>query len=180
MTRQRSRQAYDQNHSPQHALDAIAEATPTPFWLDNPRRPSPNPALVRDEVCDLCIVGGGYTGLWSAILAKEQDPAIDVIVVDKGQVGGAASGRNGGFMDASLTHGIRNGMDRHADEIEVLQKLGIENLDRIEATIARYGIDCEFERNGVIDVATSAQPASYLEGLREEYDLLRTMDNDVQ
>ncbi|MBG7604772.1 MAG: FAD-dependent oxidoreductase [Actinobacteria bacterium] len=165
--------------SEQHSLDAIADATPTPFWLDSAQRPNSNPTLVRDENCDICIVGGGYTGLWTAIIAKERHPSLDVIIIDKGQVGGAASGRNGGFMDASLTHGISNGMDRHADEIDVLEELGLANLNEIEETIHRYDIGCDFERNGVIDIATSMQPVAYHEGLQENYELLNSMGQDV-
>ena len=71
-------------------------------------------------------------------------------------------------------------MDRHADEIDVLEQLGLANLDAIEATISRYDIDGNFERNGVIDVATSTQPFKYHEGLREECELLRSMGNDVE
>ncbi|MBG7605362.1 MAG: FAD-dependent oxidoreductase, partial [Actinobacteria bacterium] len=72
--------------SEQHTLDAIADATPTPFWLDSAQRPNSNPTLVRDENCDICVVGGGYTGLWTAIIAKERNPSVDVIIIDKGQV----------------------------------------------------------------------------------------------
>ena len=122
----------------QLALDAIADAEPYPYWLESAEIPESNPTLVRDEHCDLCIVGGGYTGLWTAVIAKERDPSRDIVLIDKGEVGGAASGRNGGFMEASLTHGVGNGMDRHADEIDVLEELGVSNLDEIEAAIERY------------------------------------------
>ena len=176
------------NHDPitgdhpysQRALDAIADAEPYPYWLESAEIPESNPTLVRDEHCDLCIVGGGYTGLWTAILAKERDPSRDVVLIDKGEVGGAASGRNGGFMEASLTHGVGNGMDRHADEIDTLEELGLRNLNEIEAAIERYGIECEYERNGVIDVATTSHPDSYLDGLREEHELLRSLGQRVR
>jgi len=56
---------------------------------------------VRTESCDLCIVGGGYTGLWTAIIAKERDPSRDVVLIDAHEVGSAASGRNGGFIESS-------------------------------------------------------------------------------
>ena len=114
----------------QRALDAIADAEPYPFWLESADIPESNPTLVRDEHCDLCIVGGGYTGLWTAVIAKERDPSRDVVLIDKGEVGGAASGRNGGFMEASLTHGVGNGMERHADEIDVLEELGLATSTR--------------------------------------------------
>lgn len=47
---------------------------------------------------DVCVVGGGFTGLWTAIGLKRRDPSIDVVVLEAGICGGAASGRNGGFV----------------------------------------------------------------------------------
>ena len=114
---------------------------------------------MRTESCDLCVVGGGYTGLWTAIIAKERDPSRDVVLIDAAEIGSAASGRNGGFMESSLTHGIANGQARFPDEIELLEQLGLQNLDAIENAIHRYDIDCDFERTGVIDVATTAHAA---------------------
>jgi glycine/D-amino acid oxidase-like deaminating enzyme len=75
-------------------------------------------------------------------------------VVEGNRVGWAASGRNGGFCDASLTHGPANGRERFPDEFATLQRLGAENLSAIEAAVGRYGIDCDFERTGTITVAT--------------------------
>ncbi len=161
------------------ALDAIADAEPTPYWLDSADIPESNPTLVRDEHCDLCIVGGGYTGLWTAVIAKERDPSSDVVLIDKGEVGGAASGRNGGFMESSLTHGVGNGMQRHADEIDLLEELGLQNLNEIERAIERYDIRCDYERNGVIDVATTSHPPSYLDELHGEHELLRGLGQSV-
>ena len=162
------------------ALDAITDAEPTPFWLEGADRPESNPTLVRNEHADLCIVGGGYTGLWTALIAKERDPSCDVVLIDMGEVGGAASGRNGGFMESTLTHGVGNGMARHADELEVLEELGLQNLNEIEATIDRYGIKCGFERNGVIDVATTDHPPAYVDALRQHHDLLLSLGQRVE
>ena len=147
-------------------LDAIADADPYPYWYDDADEPDSNPTLVRTENCDLCVVGGGYTGLWTAIIAKERDPDHDVVLIDAHEVGSAASGRNGGFMESSLTHGVANGLDRFPGEIEQLEQLGLENLDAIEAAITRYAIDCDYERTGVIDVATNAHPPSYFSELQ--------------
>ena len=69
-------------------------------------------------------------------------------------MGWAASGRNGGFCAASLTHGLANGLERWPDEIGKLEELGARNLDAIEEAVARHSIDCDFERTGEIDVAT--------------------------
>jgi hypothetical protein len=137
-------------------LDAIADADPYPYWYEDVDEPDSNPTLVRTETCDLCIVGGGYTGLWTAIIAKERDPNRDVVLIDAHEIGSAASGRNGGFMESSLTHGTANGQERFPDELPLLEELGLENLNRIEEAIRRYGIDCDYERTGVIDVATTS------------------------
>ena len=51
-------------------LDAIADADPYPYWYDDADEPDSNPTLVRSEICDLCVVGGGYNGLWTAIKAQ--------------------------------------------------------------------------------------------------------------
>ena len=161
-------------------LDAIADADPYPYWYDDADEPDSNPTLVRTENCDLCVVGGGYTGLWTAIIAKERDPDHDVVLIDAHEVGSAASGRNGGFMESSLTHGVANGQDRFPDEIELLEQLGLENLDAIEAAIDRYAIDCDYERTGVIDVATNAHPPSYFSELRDDYELLRRLGQAVE
>ena len=100
------------------------------------------------------MIGGGFSGLWTALLAKEANPGRSVVLIEGNRIGWAASGRNGGFCEASLTHGADNGRERFPAEFGTLQRLGAENLDAIEAAIGRYGIDCEFERTGSIAVAT--------------------------
>ena len=141
---------------------ALAEARPEVFWLDRPDRPAPRPALESDAAADLVVVGGGYSGLWTALLAKERDPGRDVLLVEGGRVGWAASGRNGGFCAASLTHGEANGRARWPREYAALHRLGRENLDEIEATVARYGIDCDFRRTGELTVATQPHEVEWL------------------
>ncbi|GAB2981758.1 FAD-dependent oxidoreductase [Streptomyces pseudoechinosporeus] len=145
-----------------HWMKSLSEAQPVSHWLDDPAKPRPEPALTSAETCDLLVVGGGYTGLWTALLAKERDPHRDVVLVESREAGWAASGRNGGFCAASLTHGLANGLSRWPDEIHTLQELGARNLDAIEATVARYSLDCDFERTGEIDVATEPYQAAEL------------------
>ena len=77
----------------------------TPFWLDDPIRPPQRARLEHHTRTDLVVVGGGYTGLWTALLAKERDPDRDVVLLEAASIGWAASGRNGGFCAASVTHG---------------------------------------------------------------------------
>ncbi|MGH9064558.1 MAG: NAD(P)/FAD-dependent oxidoreductase [Acidimicrobiales bacterium] len=143
---------------------SLVDAAPRPYWWDDPAAPGPAPPLSGAARADLAVVGAGYTGLWAAILAKEADPAADVVVLESRQAGWAASGRNGGFCDASLTHGVANGAGRFPGEIERLEELGLANLRAIEAAIARYGIDCDFELTGTIDVATAPWQVEELVG----------------
>ncbi|MCM2392923.1 NAD(P)/FAD-dependent oxidoreductase [Streptomyces albipurpureus] len=147
---------------------SLSDVQPLSYWLDDPDKPVPLPALTGDERCDLLVVGGGYSGLWTALLAKERDPATDVVLIEGREVGWAASGRNGGFCAASLTHGLGNGLARWPGEIDQLEDMGARNLDGIEEAVARYSIDCDFERTGSIDIATEPYQVAELAEMHEE------------
>jgi len=88
------------------------------------------------------------------VRAKERAPDRDVLVIESDRVGAAASGRNGGFCEASLTHGEHNGRDRWPREYETLERLGQRNLAELVETVDRYGIDCRLEATGTLAVAT--------------------------
>ncbi|MDP9219981.1 MAG: FAD-binding oxidoreductase [Actinomycetota bacterium] len=148
-------------------LAALDVASSTPLWLDSPHRPEPRVGLAGDVRCDLAVVGGGFTGLWAALLALEESPGREVVVIEGARLGWAASGRNGGFCAASLTHGLGNGVARWPDEMPQLLRLGHENLDAIGETVAALSIDCCFERAGGLDVAVAPWQ---LEGLREVHE----------
>ena len=124
-----------------------------PMWFDDARRPDVRPALAGSVEVDVLVIGGGYTGLWSAIRAAEDRPGASVLLLEAERVGGAASGRNGGFVSSSLTHGLANGLRHWPKEIDVLERLGRENLDGMERDLETFGIDCSFERVGKIAVA---------------------------
>ncbi|MDV6011901.1 FAD-dependent oxidoreductase [Haloechinothrix sp. LS1_15] len=151
---------------------SLADVEPAVFWLD-PRIgghdvPAANPPLSGRDAADLAVVGGGYSGLWAALLAKERDPDTEVVLLEGRTVGWAGSGRNGGFCAASLTHGYGNGAQRWPAEIDELERLGMTNLDGIEDTVRRYGIDCEFERTGELTVATTPWQAEELAAEAEQ------------
>lgn len=146
---------------------ALEHVSSTPLWWDDSSRPEPRAALQGDEDVDLAIVGAGFTGLWAGLRALEEDPARTVVVLEGKRVGWAATGRNGGFCSSSLTHGVGNGLARWPAEMPVLQRLGAANLDAIEATIGEYGIDCDFERTGELDVAVEPWQLEDLAGLQK-------------
>jgi glycine/D-amino acid oxidase-like deaminating enzyme len=149
---------------------------PRPFWLDQPDAPDPLPALAGGVTADLAVIGGGFSGLWTALLARERYPELGVVLVEAKTVGWAASGRNGGFCSASLTHGIGNGLERFGDEMPLLEKLGEQNLREIGETIERHGIDCDFRPVGEIGFATADWQ---LDGLDEAAVTARQLGHEV-
>jgi glycine/D-amino acid oxidase-like deaminating enzyme len=147
----------------------MRDASALPFWLDRPR-PADAPPLDGDPQADLAIVGGGFTGLWAAVLAKRERPDREIVLLEAETVGWGASGRNGGFVDASLTHGLVNGAGRFPRELDALEAAGRANLAGMKADLAELGIDAAFQEPGLLSVAT--QPHE-LAALDEEVALLR-------
>ncbi|HQE46609.1 MAG TPA: FAD-dependent oxidoreductase [Rhodoglobus sp.] len=141
---------------------SLASSVARPFWTDD-APPPPHESLTGSRSADLVIVGAGYTGLWTAVRAKERNPGRSVVVVEAKRVGWAASGRNGGFVEASLTHGEENGQRRWPEELHELDRLGRENLDAIEATVAKYSMQCDFERTGTLTVAVEPHQIEWLD-----------------
>jgi len=158
------------------AKAALASAEPTVFWSDRSDGPEPAPVLVGSVSVDLAIVGGGFTGLWAAIQALEDDGDLDVAIVEAERCGFGASSRNGGFCDASLTHGLENGISHWPDEIETLVRLGRENLTAIEDAVNRYGIQAGFRRTAEVGVATEPW---HLESMSEDAETHRHLGLDA-
>jgi glycine/D-amino acid oxidase-like deaminating enzyme len=159
-------------------LRHLSMMQPALYWLDaDPLEPESRPSLVEEIDVDLCIIGAGYTGLWTALIAKERDPDRNVIILEAKETGAGASGRNGGFCNSSLTHGFINGYNRFKDEMEIVEKLGRENFNAIEKTIEKYGIDCGWERTGELKVAT--KPWEY-EELKREAALRNSYGDEVE
>jgi glycine/D-amino acid oxidase-like deaminating enzyme len=129
---------------------------PVSYWLRDPAPPDTgDPPLAPGErvAVDVAIVGGGFTGLWTAIALTDTDPSLRVAVLEMEVVGFGASGRNGGFCEASLTHGLANGIRHFPDELETLEHEGIENLQALIAFTREHGIDCDLEETGTLALA---------------------------
>jgi len=135
---------------------AYAGAEVWPYWLAELPAREPSPPLRGEAEADLCIVGGGFTGLWAALHAKADDPGREVVLVEAETIGFGASGRNGGFAIGSLTHGLENGLARFGEEIELLERLGRENLAGMLADLERHGIDCDLELTGELTPSVAA------------------------
>ncbi|MEX0581328.1 MAG: FAD-dependent oxidoreductase [Mycobacterium sp.] len=143
---------------------ALAPSVRESMWLDPAVlgvRPD-YPRLPGATTCDLLVVGGGYTGLWAALHAAERDPDTRVVLIESQRLGWAASGRNGGFVDASLTHGAENGKSRWPEEFDQLEALGRANLDGMAADIENYDMKVDWQRTGMLGVATEAHQVPWL------------------
>jgi glycine/D-amino acid oxidase-like deaminating enzyme len=145
--------------------------------MDAARPQDAQPALTGITDADLCVVGGGFTGLWAALHAKAGDPGRDVVLLEAETAGFGASGRNGGFAIASLTHGIANGLARFPSEMQALERISIENYEDLKTDLGRYGVECDFEENGDLSVALEPHQEAWL---HEEAELLRSFGHDVE
>ena len=131
-------------------------------------RPPARESLEEEIACDLAVVGGGLTGLWVAVEALRADPERSVVLLEGERIAFGASGRNGGFCDSSLTHGLANGLSRFPEEMERLEELGRDNLAGIVSAIDELGIDARYEPVGVLDVATREHEVADLAEHAEE------------
>lgn len=159
------------------ARAAIADVVHRPYWLDTPDRPDARAPLDRPVTVDLLVIGAGFSGLWTAYEASRRDPDLQIALVDGGRVGHAASGRNGGFVAASLTHGIPNGMARWPEQMPELERLGRANLEQIAQTVAAESIECDFIRSG--EVAVAVEPYQ-VEDLAEYAQMGRDLGVDLR
>lgn len=156
--------------------NSLSDAEPMCWWLDDVDAPEPRERLTGEIRTDLAVVGGGYSGLWTALLAKQEDPGREVVLLEGKTLGWAASGRNGGFCSASLTHGQANGMDWYPEDMPRLERLGRDNLAGIVATIEDFKIDCKLEKTGELKVATEHYQ---LEDLRADYERMLDFGDDA-
>ena len=159
------------------AAHALRASRPAVFWTDRDDGPEAAPSLRGALSADLVVVGGGFTGLWAAVQALEEDPDRRVVLVEAERCGFGASSRNGGFCDASLTHGLANGVAQWPDELATLVRLGRENLAALEATVARAGIAADVHRVPELAVATEDWQ---VDELAAGLDLHRAHGDDVE
>ncbi len=149
--------------APVSAAQAAPLAGGSYWWTSGDPGPARVPARGHVEA-DVAIIGGGFTGLWAAVQLLQTDPSLRVVVLEADRVGWGASGRNGGFCEASLTHGLANGLLHFSEELDLLEAEGRRNLAELVAFVAADGIDAELEATGQLIVAAAPHE---VDGLRE-------------
>jgi len=140
------------------------------FWWQQIGMPAPRASLDGDLECDVCIVGGGLTGLWTAYYLSALDPALDIVVLEAEFAGFGASGRNGGWLSAELSGSKERYAASHGREgVQALVSSMESAVDEVIGICRTEGIDADIVKPGVLYVARSAaQLARMREGLASD------------
>ncbi|GGL16070.1 NAD(P)/FAD-dependent oxidoreductase [Planomonospora parontospora] len=127
------------------------------FWFRSLGVPEAGTPLEGDRDADVVIVGGGYTGLWTAYYLKKADPALRVVVLEKEFAGYGASGRNGGWLVGELAGTPERYARTHGeDAARRFQRVMFETVDEVVAVARDERIDADVVKGGVTTVATNA------------------------
>jgi glycine/D-amino acid oxidase-like deaminating enzyme len=127
------------------------------FWFTQlGGMPDPRPPLEGRVEADVCIVGGGYTGLWTAYELRRANPSLEVVVLEREVAGFGASGRNGGWV-LGVVSGSRAGWIERGgrDGALALERAIHATVDEVGAVVEAEGIDCDFVKGGTLVVAGS-------------------------
>jgi glycine/D-amino acid oxidase-like deaminating enzyme len=127
------------------------------LWLDqvsdelDPRLP-----LAGDTTADVAIVGGGYTGLWTAYYLLKAEPTLDVVIVERDIAGFGASGRNGGWCSALFAASYDNIAKHHGRSgVIAMQRAMFETVDEVGSACLTEGIDADFHKGGTLTLVTA-------------------------
>ena len=115
------------------------------------------PPLEGIQHCEVAIIGGGLTGLWSAVFLREMEPNLDIAILEQGMVGYGGSGRNAGILDPTLDHSHSLAVSHFGfDEAQKLARYGMENVEEMIRFLSVNQIDCDLERTGRLVVALNS------------------------
>lgn len=142
------------------------------LWLDQLDAPiSARPSLGGDTDVDVAIVGAGYSGLWSAYSLLRGDPSLRVLVIERDMVGFGASGRNGGWCVGEIAGGLGGAIATWGTQAGMAMTQAIvDTVDEVARVVEAEGIECGFERGGVLRLARTAPQ---LDRQRQEVDAYR-------
>ncbi len=156
-------------------MTARAETPAKQLWWDGEGASAPRPTLASDETVDVCIVGAGYTGLWTAYYLLQRDPSLSVLVLEAEQVGFGASGRNGGWVSALYPVGPATLSAAHGESATRDQYAALrESVAEVGRAAQAEGIDCGFRQGGTLDVARHRAQAKRARAMAQDSDFWGT------
>ncbi|MBX5440752.1 MAG: FAD-dependent oxidoreductase [Solirubrobacteraceae bacterium] len=136
------------------------------FWYADIGHPPRRPPLPGDRDADVCIVGGGYTGLWTAYALLRERPDLKVVVLERAFAGYGASGRNGGWLSDHFSGSRERMAAAHGrDAVLALARTMRETVDEVIAACEREGIDADVVKAGELKVARGPAQAARLAAL---------------
>src|ERR1700752_1316396 len=119
------------------------------------------PPLEGAQHSEIAIIGGGLTGLWTAIFLREMEKDLDISILEQGMVGYGGSGRNAGILDVTVDHSHSLAISHFgSEEAQKLANLGMQNIEEMIDFLKLNQIDCEFERTGRLLVALTPSQVS--------------------
>jgi glycine/D-amino acid oxidase-like deaminating enzyme len=127
------------------------------FWHDSMEDDfAPRPALPRNLDVDVAIVGGGYTGLWTAYYLGERDPSLRIAIIEKNVCGFGASGRNGGWVSAILPRSLDKLAKSSSRQAAIDMQVAMHHtVDEVLGVAAHEGIDCHAAKGGYLHLANN-------------------------
>jgi glycine/D-amino acid oxidase-like deaminating enzyme len=151
---------------------ATAEGMPNggiSFWYRQTGLPMARAPLPGDVHADVCIIGGGLTGLWTAYYLKRARPDLDVVVLEREFCGYGASGRNGGWLSAEIATPARAYLGAHGESgVRALHTAMRASVDEVLAVLAREDVDADVARGGILHVARSRPQLERLRAVADE------------
>jgi glycine/D-amino acid oxidase-like deaminating enzyme len=139
--------------SPRRTASGVPPVSPRSWWLDEALRADPGapcPPLVGDVGADVCVVGGGFAGLWTAYELGERDPALDVVVLEADICGAGGSGANGGFFSPSWT-GLSSLCSALGEEGGVAYAAALAAMvDELDGWIAGHDARIDAKHEGIL------------------------------
>ena len=134
------------------------------FWWNQIGSPTPRPSLPGSIRADVCIVGAGFTGLWTAYYLKKAAPKLRIVILEQRFAGFGASGRNGGWLTNSITGGREQYVTSHGHEAAGRFQTSMnETVDEVIRVAAAEGIDADIVKGGEFTVAYNDAQQSRLE-----------------
>jgi len=157
----------------------IAQAEPRPLWESETRRVVADSPQIPPRT-DIAIIGGGYTGLWTALYLKMLDSSLDITILEKNTIGFGASGRNGGWCSALLPSSLSFIAEVHGHQVaETMRQCAVDNLFEMKQALDQHSIHCDYALGGTLTVARNRPQVQRLAQLAKEETSFGATDSDI-